>query len=299
MAPWARLATLVVAGRRRADGCRRVDGVGHPRLPRGHRADPHCTADAVGRVRRLGGRTSALLGAGPGRASVATPTSDPTPRTRAIARLEQLGLVTARGDPERRWAAPCRRARAGSWSCTGPCATCCAWTAAPGSPAAACRRGWPRPTRGWRNVEAPVQADGDAVLGEEHVGPLQRPGLPAMRTVTSGPTWSSSVSSCRARGWSGRRRLVESAATLLVAGSSLAVGSGRLLLRHARRHGARVAIVNLGPDPRRRRRRRPCRGATSPTSCLDWLPRSPVASPEVTRPRVKWEGSDRIRSASD
>ena len=43
------------------------------------------------------------------------------------------------------------------------------------------------------------------------------------------------------------REHVEAARTLLVAGSSLAVGSGRLLLRHARRHGAHVAIVNLGP----------------------------------------------------
>lgn len=95
-------------------------------------------------------------------------------------------------------------------------------------------------------VDAPVQADGDAVLGEAHVDRFTLVGclgcdgdlrpdvvffgefVPRERMVRA-------------------RDLVQQARTLLVVGSSLAVGSGWLLLRHARRHGASVVIVNLGP----------------------------------------------------
>lgn len=95
-------------------------------------------------------------------------------------------------------------------------------------------------------VDAPVQADGDAVLGEAHVDRFTLVGclgcdgdlrpdvvffgefVPRERMVRA-------------------RDLVQRARTLLVVGSSLTVGSGWLLLRHARRHGAAVVIVNLGP----------------------------------------------------
>ncbi len=97
-----------------------------------------------------------------------------------------------------------------------------------------------------RDVDAPQQADGDAVLDERHVA-----GFDVLGCLACGGTLRPDVvffgefvpreRMVRAR------ELVQSAHTLLVAGSSLAVGSGRLLLRHARRHGAAVAIVNLGP----------------------------------------------------
>lgn len=97
-----------------------------------------------------------------------------------------------------------------------------------------------------QEVDAPQQADGDAVLDTEAVagfevldclacGGVLRPDVvffgefvPRERMATA-------------------RAHVERARTLVIAGSSLAVGSGRLLLRHARRHGASIAIVNLGP----------------------------------------------------
>ena len=97
-----------------------------------------------------------------------------------------------------------------------------------------------------RDVDAPQQADGDAVLDDRHVagfdvlGCLQCGGVLRPDVVFFGEFVP------RDR-MGAARDLVEGAATLLVAGSSLAVGSGRLLLRHARRHGADVAIVNLGP----------------------------------------------------
>lgn len=97
-----------------------------------------------------------------------------------------------------------------------------------------------------REVEAPVQADGDAVLAERHVQRFRALGCHGgdgdlRPDVVFFGEFVPRERMLRAR------RLVEAATTVLVAGSSLAVGSGRLLLRHARRHGARVAIVNLGP----------------------------------------------------
>ena len=94
-------------------------------------------------------------------------------------------------------------------------------------------------------VEAPVQADGDAVLDERHVADFQllgcrRCGGDLRPDVVFFGEFVPRERMVRAR------RLVEGARTLLVVGSSLAVGSGWLLLRHARRHGARIAIVNLG-----------------------------------------------------
>ena len=95
-------------------------------------------------------------------------------------------------------------------------------------------------------VDAPAQADGDAVLGAEHVarfdllGCLDCDGALRPDVVFFGE-FVPRQRMARAR------ELVEAASTLLVVGSSLAVGSGWLLLRHARRHGARIAIVNLGP----------------------------------------------------
>lgn len=97
-----------------------------------------------------------------------------------------------------------------------------------------------------RDVDAAQQADGDAVLDSRHVA-----GFEVLGCLGCGGVLRPDVvffgefvpreRMARARG------LVEGADTLLVAGSSLSVGSGRLLLRHARRHGASVAIVNLGP----------------------------------------------------
>lgn len=95
-------------------------------------------------------------------------------------------------------------------------------------------------------VDAPVQADGDAVLEEAHVarfdllGCLDCDGALRPDVVFFGE-FVPRQRMARAR------ELVEAASTLLVLGTSLAVGSGWLLVRHARRHGARVAIVNLGP----------------------------------------------------
>lgn len=94
-------------------------------------------------------------------------------------------------------------------------------------------------------VDAPVQADGDAVLDERHVASFQLLGCHACGgdlrpDVVFFGEFVPRERMVRAR------QLVEAARTLLVVGSSLAVGSGWLLLRHARRHGARIAIVNLG-----------------------------------------------------
>lgn len=97
-----------------------------------------------------------------------------------------------------------------------------------------------------RDVTAPQQADGDALLEDHHVagfdvlGCLQCDGALRPDVVFFGE-FVPRPRMARARD------LVERASTLLVAGSSLAVGSGRLLLRHARRHGAAVGIVNIGP----------------------------------------------------
>lgn len=94
-------------------------------------------------------------------------------------------------------------------------------------------------------VQAPQQADGDAVLDDRHVAGFRVLGC----RVCDGPLRPDVVffgEFVPRERMARARDLVEAAATLLVAGSSLAVGSGRLLLRHARRHGAAVAIVNLG-----------------------------------------------------
>lgn len=97
-----------------------------------------------------------------------------------------------------------------------------------------------------RDVDAPQQADGDAVLDERHVA-----GFAVLGCLGCGGTLRPDVvffgEFVPRERMALARDLVEAATTLVVAGSSLAVGSGRLLLRHARRHGARVAIVNLGP----------------------------------------------------
>lgn len=97
-----------------------------------------------------------------------------------------------------------------------------------------------------QEVDAPQQADGDAVLDDRHVD-----GFEVLGCRGCGGTLRPDVvffGEFVPRDRMARARdLVEGARTLLVAGSSLAVGSGRLLLRHARRHGAAVAVVNLGP----------------------------------------------------
>lgn len=95
-------------------------------------------------------------------------------------------------------------------------------------------------------VEAPQQADGDAVLDERHVRRFRALGCQhcdgdLRPDVVFFGEFVPRERMLRAR------RLVEAATTVLVVGSSLQVGSGRLLLRHATRHGAHVAIVNLGP----------------------------------------------------
>ena len=95
-------------------------------------------------------------------------------------------------------------------------------------------------------VEAPVQADGDAVLDEWHVRRFRALGCRECDGVLRPDVVFFGEFVPRQR-MLRARRLVEAAATLLVVGSSLHVGSGRLLLRHARRHGANVGIVNLGP----------------------------------------------------
>lgn len=97
-----------------------------------------------------------------------------------------------------------------------------------------------------QEVEAPQQADGDAVLAEHHVDGFELLGCLDCDGVLRPDVVFFGEFVPRARMQAAREH-VEAADTLLVAGSSLAVGSGRLLLRHARRHGARVAIVNLGP----------------------------------------------------
>lgn len=97
-----------------------------------------------------------------------------------------------------------------------------------------------------REVDAPVQADGDAVLDERHVARFEVLGCRGCDGALRPDVVFFGEFVPRDRMLEARH-LVEAAATLLVAGSSLAVGSGRLLVRHARRHGARVGIVNLGP----------------------------------------------------
>ncbi len=97
-----------------------------------------------------------------------------------------------------------------------------------------------------RDVDAPQQADGDAVLAPRHVAGFRVLGCRACGGTLRPDVVFFGEFVPRER-MARARDLVEAATTLLVAGSSLAVGSGRLLLRHARRHGASVAIVNLGP----------------------------------------------------
>lgn len=97
-----------------------------------------------------------------------------------------------------------------------------------------------------RAVDAPVQADGDAVLDERHAERFVLLGCRACDGDLRPDVVFFGEFVPRAR-MARARELVEGARTLLVVGSSLTVGSGWLLLRHARRHGAAVAIVNLGP----------------------------------------------------
>lgn len=97
-----------------------------------------------------------------------------------------------------------------------------------------------------RDVDARVQADGDAVLAEAHVRRFTLLGCRGCGGDLRPDVVFFGEFVPRQR-MARARDLVEAARTLLVVGSSLAVGSGRLLLRHARRHGALVAIVNLGP----------------------------------------------------
>jgi NAD-dependent SIR2 family protein deacetylase len=96
-----------------------------------------------------------------------------------------------------------------------------------------------------RDVDAPAQADGDAVLDERHVERFvvlgcQTCGGDLRPDVVFFGEFVPRDRMVRARG------LVEGARTVLVVGSSLAVGSGWLLVRHGGRHGARTAIVNIG-----------------------------------------------------
>lgn len=95
-------------------------------------------------------------------------------------------------------------------------------------------------------VDATVQADGDAELAEAHVERFTLLGCRGCDGDLRPDVVFFGEFVPRER-MARARDLVGSARTLLVVGSSLAVGSGRLLVRHARRHGAGVAIVNLGP----------------------------------------------------
>lgn len=96
------------------------------------------------------------------------------------------------------------------------------------------------------DVVAPARADGDAALDAQHIDRFELLGCLACGgdlrpDVVFFGEFVPRERMARARDLAGGAR------TLLVVGSSLAVGSGWLLLRHARRHGARTAIVNLGP----------------------------------------------------
>lgn len=97
-----------------------------------------------------------------------------------------------------------------------------------------------------RALDAPVQADGDALLDERHAQRFTLLGCRACDGDLRPDVVFFGEFVPRDR-MARARELVERARTLLVAGSSLTVGSGWLLLRHARRHGAAVVIVNLGP----------------------------------------------------
>lgn len=94
-------------------------------------------------------------------------------------------------------------------------------------------------------VAARVQADGDADLPDEHVGAFE-----LITCVCGGDLrpdvvfFGEHVPRDRMQR---ARALVEAARTVLVAGSSLTVGSGYLLVRHALRSGAHLTIVNQGP----------------------------------------------------
>lgn len=95
-------------------------------------------------------------------------------------------------------------------------------------------------------VEATPLADGDALLGDDAIARFE---LVGCRTcggdlrpdVVFFGEFVPRVRMVRAR------ELVETARAVLVVGSSLAVGSGWLLVRHAVRHGATVAIATAGP----------------------------------------------------
>ncbi len=95
-------------------------------------------------------------------------------------------------------------------------------------------------------LDAPAQADGDAALGDEHVSRFvmvecQACGGDLRPDVVFFGEHVPRDTMVRARD------LVGGARAVLVLGSSLQVGSGYLLVRHALREGAELAIVNAGP----------------------------------------------------
>lgn len=94
-------------------------------------------------------------------------------------------------------------------------------------------------------LEVHPQADGDAVLDEAHVARFRGVDCGTCNGALRPDVVFFGEFVPRSR-MLRARHTVEAARTLLVLGSSLAVGSGYLLVRHARRHGAAVAIVNIG-----------------------------------------------------
>jgi NAD-dependent SIR2 family protein deacetylase len=102
---------------------------------------------------------------------------------------------------------------------------------------------------GWREAAgsgAPVNPDGDAVLGEERTESFRVPACRACRGVLKPDVvfFGENVPKPRAQAC---YTLVEQASALLVLGSSLTVMSGFRYVRHAARMGIPVAIVNQGP----------------------------------------------------
>lgn len=95
------------------------------------------------------------------------------------------------------------------------------------------------------DVAATQLADGDAVLADEHVRRFEVVGCRSCGGDVRPDVvfFGEFVPRDRMRR---AKTAVEQARTVLVAGSSLAVGSGWLLLRHAVRHGARVLLATAG-----------------------------------------------------
>ncbi len=98
---------------------------------------------------------------------------------------------------------------------------------------------------GFSEVIAPQLADGDAAVEDRLVADFR------IVTCICGGEWRPDVvffgEFVPRERMERARAAAENAATLLVLGSSLHVGTGYLLVRHAIRHGANVAVVNLGP----------------------------------------------------